>query len=340
MVYNKITIASKIDTAEILGGILMSLGIDTWETIDQLPVEDPYTKKQYAELQPDIESQDCDLVKLCIYPEAGVALEPTTGHNPMPGKELGNQQDTSIDTLVDTIKGACEKSGFFEDGWPIIELSTTDEVEWRDKWKEYFHAFLIEDVWITPTWVDETPPKDANTVLTIDPGISFGTGTHESTRLCIKALCNEALKGKTVLDFGCGSGILSVLSLLKGAGSVTGVDIDPDALIASQENMEKNHCDPKKYQLYAGDITKDLALNACISDAGYDIVVANILADIIVDLMPILSQKCKKDGKIIVSGIIDFKKDFVVSSFNNHGFIVIQVSFEGEWCSLIAVRDH
>lgn len=216
----------------------------------------------------------------------------------------------------------------------IIEKETEDK-DWIDNWKKYFKSFVIEDILIKPTWEQMPQQGEYRSVIEIDPGTSFGTGKHETTQLCIRQLCKYMKPGDRVLDVGCGSGILSLVSLKLGASSVTGTDIDPICMEATADNMQINHLSMEGNHFFHGNLIDDEQLQREVGK-GYDIVVANILADIIIPLTPVIPDHMKKGGIYIMSGIIDFKEEVVRKAVVDAGFEILEIGSQGEWRSITA----
>lgn len=225
-----------------------------------------------------------------------------------------------------------------EDGqFGTLELSGTNmkEEDWSENWKQYFKPLNVGDkILILPEWETLDAPTD-RTVFTVNPGMSFGTGAHHTTQLCIKAMEKHLKNGMTVLDLGCGSGILSIISLLLGADHATAVDIDENAVKIAVENAEKNNIDLSKYRTMAGNVTCDKELFLKISDRKYDIVLANIVADVIIGIKDIVPEFLKDGGIFITSGIIEERLDDVVSSYKETDFTPVSEEHQGGWASLV-----
>ncbi len=194
---------------------------------------------------------------------------------------------------------------------------------------------------IKPTW-EEVKPEDADKfMIEIDPGISFGTGKHETTQLCIKQLIKYiegAKEAPTVLDVGCGSGILSIVALKLGAKEVVGTDLDADCMISTRDNMQVNHLDEKLGTFYVGNLIDDTELQKKVGTEKYDIVVANILADVIIPMAPVIPDRLKEGGYFITSGIIDFKENEVKEAIEAAGLKVIEINHQGEWVNITAQK--
>lgn len=217
-----------------------------------------------------------------------------------------------------------------------LEISGIAQEDWENGWKKYFKPFTVgEELIIIPSW-EKVPENNTRKVLTIDPGMSFGTGQHHTTRLCIEALEKCVFENSTVLDLGSGSGILSIASLLLGAKNATAVDIDPLAVDVSKENAALNGFKEDKYMAYQGNILADDPCKEKIKGK-YDIVVANIVADVLIAFAPIFKDYMHKDSILICSGIIEHRLNDVKNALAENGYIITSQSDEAEWFS---VRAH
>ncbi|MBO4941360.1 MAG: 50S ribosomal protein L11 methyltransferase [Clostridia bacterium] len=218
----------------------------------------------------------------------------------------------------------------------FCEKAVKDE-DWSENWKQYFKPLEIgEKILIVPEW-EEVP--DSNRVkFIINPGMSFGTGSHESTKMCIEEI-EKHIKGEdTVLDLGCGSGILSVIALLLGAKEATAVDIDPMAVETAYQNLELNNLPKEIYRGFAGDITTDKALCEKLSTEKADIVLANIVADVIIALSGFVKDFMKDDGTFICSGIISERTDEVVDALKKADLKVQDIRTMGEWSAVVCTK--
>ena len=247
--------------------------------------------------------------------------------------------DTEGKETVSLVKDAllALKSQDADGGFGTLEISGTNmkEEDWSENWKQYFKPLNVGDkILILPEWETLTQPTD-RTVFTVNPGMSFGTGAHHTTQLCIKAMEKYLENGMTVLDLGCGSGILSIISLLLGATHATAVDIDENAVKIAVENAEKNNIDLSRYRTMAGNVTCDEKLFAKISDRKYDIVLANIVADVIIGIKDIVPAFLKDNGIFITSGIIEERLDDVVSAYSETDFTQISEEHQGGWAALV-----
>lgn len=216
-----------------------------------------------------------------------------------------------------------------------ISGSNMKEEDWSENWKQYFKPLNVGDkILILPEWETLDAPTD-RTVFTVNPGMSFGTGAHHTTQLCIKAMEKHLSNGMTVLDLGCGSGILSIIALLLGAEHATAVDIDENAVKIAVENAEKNNIDLSKYRTMSGNVTCDKELFQKISDRKYDIVLANIVADVIIGIKDIVPAFLKDDGIFITSGIIEERLPDVLDAYKATAFTPVSEEHQGGWASLV-----
>ncbi len=230
----------------------------------------------------------------------------------------------------------------------MLELSTLDteksygslkvvtdhvkDEDWSEIWKQYFHPIPVgEKVLIQPVWEKTTNP-DNRTVFTINPGMSFGTGSHPSTRFCIEEIEKHLHKDDTVLDLGCGSGILSIIALLLGAKDATAIDIDSNAVDVAYTNLELNHLSKEKYHAFPGDILSSKELRDSLGK--YDLVIANIVADVIIGMSGFVREFMKENGTFICSGIILERLDEVVSALENAGLTVIEIRKDNDWAAI------
>ena len=224
-------------------------------------------------------------------------------------------------------------------GEGTITVGETEDIDWINNWKQYFHQFYIDDILVIPSWEDIKVEDQDKMVLHIDPGTAFGTGMHETTQLCIRQLRKFITPETVLLDVGTGSGILGILSLMFGAKSVVGTDLDPCAVPAVAENIEANGVNPDAFTMMIGNIITEKEIQDQVGYECYDIVVANILADVLVPLTPVIVNQMKKGGIYITSGIIDDKEQTVVEAVKAAGLEVLEVTYQGEWVSVTARKN-
>lgn len=240
------------------------------------------------------------------------------------------KETMGVEATVKMIQNQLEtiKANGLNIGSGEITHEVVDDLTWKDKWKEYFKPFKMgSNLVIKPSW--ETYIKEDNDiVIEMDPGSAFGSGTHETTSLCVE-LIEGVVKGQDIVyDIGCGTGILGISAALLGANHVVGVDIAEDAVIASRENIRKNKLEDKM-SVQLGSLTEGLNGKA-------DIIVANIMADIIIGMNATIAQFIKPKGYYITSGIIDGRDQDVIASLEAHGFEIIEHRVKGEWHGILA----
>lgn len=313
MKWKKYTIETTTEAEDFISSMLADLGVEGVQVEDNLPLSQEDQEKMYIDILPE------------LAPDEGIAFISFF-------LDAGQEQEQF---LVQVQKALEELRAFVEIGTAKITQEETEDKDWMNNWKQYFTSFAIEDILIKPTWEELTTEGDYRCVIEIDPGTSFGTGKHETTQLCIRQLLKYIKPKDKVLDVGCGSGILSVVSLKLGAGHVTGIDIDPICMEAVAENMQVNDLPPEKGSFYQGNLIDDTNLQEEVGGE-YEIVVANILADIIIPLTPVIPERLKKGGLYITSGIIDFKEEAVKQAVLEAGLEVLEVKHQGEWVSITA----
>lgn len=315
MKWIRFTIDTHVDAVDMLSYMLDEIGVEGIEIEDHLPLSEEDKKKMFVDILPDPEDND-NTAKVHFY------MEPEQCD---PEKMMLQVQD-----LLQEVREFCEI------GKGTISLSETEDKDWINNWKTFFKPFRAADhIVIKPTWEEYTKERENDILIEIDPGIAFGTGSHETTKLCIQALDKYIKPGDSVLDVGCGSGILSIAALGLGAGHATAIDIDEAAVKVAAENMEINHIAPEKYSLLSGNLMEDTELKKK-AGKGHDIIIANILADVIMPLTGIIRPHLKEGGLYITSGIIDMKEAEVYDTLLEHGFEILHIEHMKEWCCFIA----
>ena len=228
---------------------------------------------------------------------------------------------------------------FMDIGEGTVEIAETEDVDWINNWKQYFHQFTIDDVLVIPSWEEVEQCDQDKIILHIDPGTAFGTGMHDTTPLCIRQLRKYITPETVLLDVGTGSGILAILSLMFGAKKAVGTDLDPCSREAVRENMEANGIALADFQMMIGNIITEKEVQDRVGYGCYDIVVANILAEVLVSLTPVIVSQLKKGGIYITSGIIDDKEDTVREAVEAAGLEILEVTYQGEWVSVTAQKN-
>lgn len=317
MKWNKYTIETTTAAEDFVSSMLSDLGVEGVEIEDNIQLSQDDTAKMFIDFLPELPEDD-GVGKVSFYLDC----------------DVDNSQ------LLEQVKEGLEELRLFvEVGAGTITESETEDKDWMNNWKEFFHAFTIDDILIKPTW-EEVEEADRDKILIeIDPGVSFGTGKHETTQLCIKQLRKYMKDGDEVLDLGCGSGILSIIALKLGAGHVVGTDIDDACLTSTYENMEVNHLPKELGMFYVGNLIDDVALQQQVGEEKYDVVVANILADVIIPMAPVVPARLKKGGIFITSGIINFKEEQVRDAIAATGLEILEINHQGEWVNITARKN-
>lgn len=317
MKWDKYTIDTTTEAEDFISMMLSENGIEGIEIEDNVPLTKEETGEMFIDFPPEL-PPDEGKSKVSFYLEAG---------------------EDHTETLKAVRIGLEQLRSMVEIGSGDITSSQTEDIDWINNWKQFFQSFYIDDILIKPTW-EPLKEEDKNKFLIeIDPGISFGTGKHETTQLCIRQIRKYLKEGERVLDVGCGSGILSIAALKLGAGSVVGTDVDGDCITSTHENMTVNHLVENSGEFYVGNLIDDKAFQKKIG-TGYDLVVANILADIIIPMAPALYQCAKEQGVLITSGIIDFKENEVKEALEQAGFEILEVNHQGEWVNVTARKNQ
>ena len=317
MKWDKYTIDTTTEAEDFISMMLSENGIEGIEIEDNVPLTKEETGEMFIDFPPEL-PPDEGKSKVSFYLEAG---------------------EDHTETLKAVRIGLEQLRSMVEIGSGDITSSQTEDIDWINNWKQFFQSFYIDDILIKPTW-EPLKEEDKNKFLIeIDPGISFGTGKHETIQLCIRQIRKYLKEGERVLDVGCGSGILSIAALKLGAGSVVGTDVDGDCITSTHENMTVNHLAENSGEFYVGNLIDDKVFQEKIG-TGYDLVVANILADIIIPMAPALYQCTKEQGVLITSGIIDFKENEVKEALEQAGFEILEVNHQGEWVNVTARKNQ
>ena len=217
-----------------------------------------------------------------------------------------------------------------------ISLGNLSEEDWANNWKKYFHPMEIgKKIMIKPEWEELSAPTD-RIVFNINPGMTFGTGSHYTTQLCIEELEKYVDGTADVLDLGCGSGILSVISLMLGAKAALAVDIDPNCIDIAYANAKRNNVDTKKYEVIAGNIITDEEIFSYITKKKYPVVLANIVADVIIAILPMVKKAVTDDGVFISSGIISDRIEDVTNALEENGFEIMKINRRKDWAAIVS----
>ena len=314
MKWNQFRLKTTTQAEDIVSNMLADFGIEGVQIEDKIPLTAQDKEQMFVDILPDIPEDD-GTAYLTFY--------------------LEEEQDKG--SILQQVRRELEElRAFIDVGEGRIEESVTEDVDWVNNWKQYFHQFTIDDILIIPSWEQVEEKDSGKMVIHIDPGTAFGTGMHETTQLCIRALKKYVRKGDLVLDVGCGSGILGMLALKFGAAHSVGTDLDPCAIDATHENMQANGIDGGQYEVMIGNIIDDPAVQEQVGYEKYDIVAANILADVLVPLTPVIVHQMKPGGIYITSGIIEGKENLVAHAVEEAGLELVSIERQGEWASVVA----
>ena len=315
MKWKKFTLTTTTQAVDLVSSMLDDIGIEGVEIEDNVPLTERETKGMFIDILPEL-PPDEGVAKVSFYVD----------------------DDRDIEELMKQVEEGLDELAVFTDlGQRTISASETEDKDWINNWKQYFKPFTVDDILIKPTW--ETIPEEHRDKLLvqIDPGTAFGTGMHETTQLCIRQLKKAVDSGTKLLDVGTGSGILGITALKLGAKEVWGTDLDENAITAVGENLEANGISGERFHVLQGNILNDPSVQEWAGFGCYDVVVANILADVIILLVDEIPVYLKQGGLFITSGIINMKEQAVLDAFaKNPAFEVLEVTRQGEWVSVTA----
>ena len=346
MKWKQFRLKTTTQAEDIVSSMLADLGIEGVQIEDKIPLTEQDKEQMFVDILPDGPADD-GVAYLSFFVEV-----PEEGdEKPQLPQGLDGAADNSyflvssgqvvdLPKLIECMQQELEDMRAFLDvGECTIEESETEDVDWVNNWKQYFHQFYIDDILVIPSWEKVKPEDSDKMVIHIDPGTAFGTGMHETTQLCIRALKKYVTSETEILDVGCGSGILGMLALKFGAKHSLGTDLDPCAIDATHENMEVNGIRKDQYEVMIGNIIDDKAVQDAVGYEKYDIVAANILADVLVPLTPVIIHQMKPGAVYITSGIIEDKENVVVEAVKAAGLEVLEVNHQGEWVSVVARKN-
>lgn len=329
MKWKKFMVKTTTEAEDIIISTLYDIGLEGAQIEDKVPLTPLEKEQMFVDILPD-GPEDDGIAYLSFFVE-----EKEDGTMEL----LGESVDT--DTVVARMRAELDDlKAFLNIGEGSIMVSETEDIDWINNWKKYFHQFYIDDLLVIPSWEEVKPEDKDKKILHIDPGTAFGTGMHETTQLCIRQLKKHITPETELLDVGTGSGILSIVSLMYGIHHAVGTDLDPCAVEAVRENMETNHIPAEKFDMMIGNIITDKAVQDKVGYNKYDIVVANILADVLVPLTPVIVNQLKTGGIYITSGIIDNKEQTVADAVKAAGLEVLEVTYQGEWVSVTARKNQ
>ena len=317
MKWNRFTVKTKTEAEDIVISTLAEVGIEGVEIQDKQPLTEEDKAQMFVDIMPEGPADD-GIAYLNFYLE----------------------EDADKEAILKDVREALDDlKNFMDIGEATIEESQTEDKDWINNWKQYFHQFYVDDILIVPSWEEVKAADKDKMILHIDPGTAFGTGMHETTQLVIRQLKKYVTPDTEMLDVGTGSGILGIVALKLGAKHVLGTDLDPCAIPAVAENKEANQIADESFDMVIGNIIDDKAIQDQAGYEKYDIVTANILADVLIPLTPVIVNQMKKGAYYITSGILDVKEEVVVEAVKAAGLTVVEVTHQGEWVSVTARKD-
>ena len=317
MKWNRFTVKTKTEAEDIVISTLAEVGIEGVEIQDKQPLTAEDKAQMFVDIMPEGPADD------------GVAY-----------LNFYLEEDADKEAILKDVREALDDlKNFMDIGEATIEESQTEDKDWINNWKQYFHQFYVDDILIVPSWEEVKAEDKDKMILHIDPGTAFGTGMHETTQLVIRQLKKYVTPDTEMLDVGTGSGILGIVALKLGAKHVLGTDLDPCAVPAVAENKEANQIVDETFDMVIGNIIDDKAIQDQAGYEKYDIVTANILADVLIPLTPVIVNQMKKGAYYITSGILDVKEEVVVEAVKAAGLTVVEVTHQGEWVSVTARKD-
>ncbi len=322
MKWMRFRVRTTADAEDILISSMQDIGLYGAQIEDHVPLTAAEKEQMFVDIMPEEPADDGSAV-LSFYVEetedGKLLLED--------GEKTPEEVRGEMENVIRELR---EYSDAIGDGTVTIE--ETEDIDWVNNWKQFFHQFWIDDVLVIPSW-EKPAETDREPALTfhIDPGTAFGTGAHETTQLCIREIRKYLSKDTEILDVGTGSGILSILSLMLGAKSAVGTDLDPCAAPAIAENLEANGVDAERFEVILGNLIDDPKVQDEVGYDRYDIVVANILPNVLIPLTPAAVRAVKPGGVFITSGILEGKEESVAEAMKKEGLQIVDITAQGEW---------
>lgn len=328
MKWKKFRIKTKTEAEDIIISTLYDIGLEGAQIEDNVPLTPLEKEQMFVDILPQMQEDD------------GIAYLSFFVEETEDGALLMNGEVTGEEEILNAVKTELDGLRDFMDiGEGSIAVDETEDIDWINNWKQYFKQFYVDDILIIPSWEEVKEEDKDRMIIHIDPGTAFGTGMHETTQLCIRQLKKFVREDTELLDVGTGSGILSIVALKLGAKHAVGTDLDPCAVPAVEENKEVNEIPSQDFDMMIGNIIDDKEVQDKVGYEKYDIVVANILADVLVPLTPVIVHQMKKGSIYITSGIIDNKEETVVEAVKAAGLEVLEVTYQGEWVSVTARKN-
>lgn len=323
MKWTQFRIKTTTEAEDILISSLYDIGLEGAQIEDKVPLTDREKEQMFVDIMPDGPADD-GIAYLNFFVE-------------QEENETPEDHQVKVDKTLQDVKDVLEECKMYcEIGAGEVTISETEDKDWINNWKEFFHQFYVDDLLVIPSWEEVKEEDKDKMILHIDPGTAFGTGMHETTQLCIRELKKYVTKDTELLDVGTGSGILAILSIMFGGKHALGTDLDPCAVEAVKDNMATNNIPKDRFQLIIGNIINDKSVQDQVGYEKYDIVVANILAGVLVELTPVIVAQMKPGAIYITSGIINDKENEVREAVAKAGLELVDVHYQGDWVSVTA----
>lgn len=326
MKWTSIRIKTISEAEDVIISSLYDIGLEGAQIEDKIPLTPLEKEQMFVDIMPEGPKDD-GIAYLTFFVEQDE-------------NDSEEEHKAKIDKILVDVKNELDElNEFMEVGECEITVSETEDKDWINNWKEFFHQFYVDDLLVIPSWEKVRDEDKDKMILHIDPGTAFGTGMHETTQLCIRQIKKYVNSETHILDVGTGSGILAILAIMFGAKDAVGTDLDPCAVPAVEDNMNNNGIDPDKFKLIIGNIISEKSVQDEVGYECYDIVVANILADVLVPLTPVIVNQMKKGAIYITSGIINDKEQTVREAVEKAGLEIVEVTYQGEWVSVTARKN-
>ena len=328
MKWKKFKIKTTTEAEDIIISTLYDIGLEGAQIEDKVPLTALEKEQMFVDILPEGPEDD------------GIAYLNFFVEEDENGQLVMNGIPTDEEAILTSVKEELDALRIFCDiGEGSIAIDETEDIDWINNWKQYFKQFYVDDILIIPSWEEVKEEDKDKMIIHIDPGTAFGTGMHETTQLCIRQLRKYVTSETQLLDVGTGSGILSIIALKMGAKHAIGTDLDPCAVPAVGENKEVNGIAAEDFEMMIGNIIDDKEVQDQVGYEKYDIVVANILADVLVPLTPVIINQMKPGGIYITSGIIDEKEETVTEAVKAAGLEIVEITYQGEWVSVTARKQ-
>ena len=314
-------VRTRSEAEDIVISSMQDIGLYGAQIEDHVPLTAAEKEQMFVDILPEAGEDDGTAV-LSFF------LEETEDGNVL----VNDEPKTPEEVKKEILEELAMLRTYSDIGEGTVTIDQTEDLDWINNWKQYFHQFWIDDILVIPSWEKaETEDKEPLLVFHIDPGTAFGTGMHETTQLCIRQIRNYLTPETKLLDIGTGSGILSILALKLGAKEAVGTDLDPNTEPAIQDNLAQNGVDPAGFTLFLGNLIDDRSVQDAVGYEKYDIVAANILPDVLIPLTPAAVAAMKPGAVYITSGILAGREESVAEAMRAQGLEIVSVTAQGEW---------